>query len=98
MTAKREYLEGDTPEDEILDALVERGKEGMTVLEIRAYVDADINEIEASLTELKNANLITVTMEDGATRIKPDDKVIPDEHQNQPHGSLFEKLKEYFSL
>lgn len=96
MTAKRELSQDDSTKDAIINALVERGTDGMTVLELRAYVDADINDIESSLTDLKNADLIAVTNEDGATRIKPDDKVIPDEEKQWANESLLDRLREYF--
>lgn len=96
MTAKREVSHDDATKDAIIDALVERGTDGMTVLELRAYVDADINDIESSLTDLKNDNLIAVTNEDGATRIKPEDKVIPNSDDPWTSDSIIDRLREYF--
>lgn len=96
MTAKRELSQDDSTKDAIIDALVERGTDGMTVLELRAYVDADINDIESSLTDLKNDDLIVVTNEDGATRIKPEDKVIPVEENPWSNESILDRLREYF--
>ncbi len=98
MTAKRELSHEDSTKDAITDALVDRGTDGMTVLELRAYVDADINDIESNLTDLKNENLIEVTNEDGATRIKPEDKLIPDEDEHWSGDSLLGRLREYFPL
>jgi len=76
MGAKPEYRDRPAVEVEILDALVERADEGMTVLELRAVVDRDIDAIEAALGTLKDDGLITVDKQDGTVRIQPADHVI----------------------
>ena len=63
----------------ILDALVDRGEEGMTVLELRAFVDADIDAIEEGLTALKRDGLIEVERAENGALIKPDERVMPDD-------------------
>ena len=62
----------------VLDALVGRADDGMTVLELRAHVDADIDEIEDALSNLKDDGLIDVNDEGGTLRIYPDNRVVPD--------------------
>ncbi|MEA1932266.1 DUF6432 family protein [Halohasta litorea] len=76
MGAKPEYRDRPAVEVDILDALVERADEGMTVLELRAVVDSDIDRIETGLSTLKDDGLITVDKQDGTVRIQPADHVI----------------------
>jgi hypothetical protein len=78
MRARREFRDRRGVEVEVLDALVDRSEEGMTVFEVRAAVDADIDEIEAALAALKDDGLISV--EDGEDRvvILVDARVVPD--------------------
>ena len=65
----------------------------MTVLELRAAVDADIDAIEEALAALKADRLIGVEREDGTTRIRPDDRVLPrPEDEDRPAG-LLERLR-----
>jgi predicted transcriptional regulator len=75
-------------ETAILDALVDRGEEGMTVLELRAFVDADIDAIEDGLTELKRDGLIEVEKGDEGHVIKPDERVIPDDDVEEDESIL----------
>ena len=77
MAAKPEYRDRPDVEVALLDALVDRGDEGMTVLELRAAVDADIDAVEEALSALKEDSLITVESED-SVRVYAHDKVVPD--------------------
>jgi hypothetical protein len=77
MAAKPEYRDRPDVEVALLDALVDRGDEGMTVLELRAAVDADIDAIEEALSTLKADSLITVESEE-RVRVYPHDRVVPD--------------------
>lgn len=94
MKAKREYRTRGETEVAILDALVDRGEEGMSVLELRASVDANIDTIESGLASLKRDGLITVSDSDGSTVIRPDDRVMPDPNDPPPETSLFDQLRE----
>mgnify|MGYP006281684069 FL=1 len=78
MKAKREFRDREDVEVAVLDALVDRGGEGMTVFELRAAVDEDIDTLEAALGELKEDSLISVERDDGRTVVLPDDRVVPD--------------------
>lgn len=78
MQAKREYRDRDGTEVAVLDALVDRTEEGMTVFELRTGAEVDIDELEDALAELKDAGLITVENSDGPLRIYPDERVVPD--------------------
>jgi len=93
MDGRRVIRDREAEEAEILDALVDRGEEGMTVLELRAFVDADIDAIEESLTELKRDGLIEVEQADGGPLIKPDERVIPDPDEGGDR-SILEGLRE----
>lgn len=94
MQAKRKYREREETEVAVLDALVDRTEEGMTVFELRSGVEADIDDIETALAELKDAGLIAVENDEGPMRIYPDDRVVPDpDDGNATEASLVESLK-----
>lgn len=93
MQAKREYRDRDGTEVAVLDALVDRHEDGMTVFEIRSRVDVGIDRIEEALSELKVAGLITVEKEGGQTRIYPKDRVVPSGDERRER-SFAEKLRE----
>jgi ribosome assembly protein YihI (activator of Der GTPase) len=80
-------------ETEIIDALVDRGEEGMTVLELRAFVDADIDTIEEGLTELKRDGLIEIERAEDGPVIRPDDRLIP-ETDDDDGGSFLDAIRE----
>ncbi|WP_458185056.1 DUF6432 family protein [Haladaptatus sp. NG-WS-4] len=86
MKAKREYRRRADIEVRVLDALVDRSEEGMTVFELRSHVAADIDDLEDALGNLKEDDLINAETENGRTRIKPDERVMPDpdEHGEEP--------------
>ncbi|MFC4439541.1 MULTISPECIES: DUF6432 family protein [Natrialbaceae] len=79
MKAKREYRDRAETEVAVLDALVDRIDDGMTVFELRAAVEVEIDELERALSTLKEDDLIVVETggSDGAV-IKPDERVVPD--------------------
>ncbi|WP_222920421.1 DUF6432 family protein [Natrinema sp. SYSU A 869] len=78
MRAKREYRNREGTEVAVLDALVDRADDGMTVFELRAAVEVDIDELEDALSTLKEDNLIVVDS-GSETVIKPAERVVPDE-------------------
>ncbi|WP_121821727.1 DUF6432 family protein [Halostella salina] len=78
MRAKREYRDRDAVEVSVLDALVDRSEDGMTVFELRSHVEADIDELEGALATLKEAGLIHVDENGDRTVIMPDERVVPD--------------------
>ncbi len=93
MKAKRAYRNRREVEVAVLDALVDRGGEGMSVLELRTAVDADIDAIESALTELKRDDLINVENSGDTTLIKPDDRVVPEPGNEPPEPSIFDELR-----
>ncbi|MFA9417173.1 DUF6432 family protein [Natrinema sp. HArc-T2] len=82
MRAKREYRNREGTEVAILDALVDRADDGMTVFELRAAVEVDIDELEEALSMLKADDLIVVES-NSETVIKPADRVVPDGPANE---------------
>ncbi|MFB6300530.1 MAG: DUF6432 family protein [Halobacteriales archaeon] len=94
MPVKREYRDRDAVEVAVLDALVDRGDEGMTVLELRTTVDASIDRIEVALGDLKNEGLITVEQTDDQTLIKPAEHVVPEPGETDPEPSVLDWLRD----
>ncbi len=99
MAAKPEYRDRPGVEVALLDALVDRGDEGMTVLELRAAVDADIDAIEEALSELKTDSLITVES-DERVRVYPHDRVVPDPDapSDDPSETLIDTIRDRLGL
>ncbi len=98
MPVKTEFRDRDDIDVAILDALVDRSDEGMTVFELRTHVGADIDDIEQALHALKEENLIIVENSDhgvGQTVIKPADTVIPSEQPDDDSSSFVEQLREW---
>lgn len=93
MQAKREFRDRDSTQVAVLDALVDRAHEGMSVLEIRAHVDAEIDDLEDALSELKSAGLIEVDSANDRTVIYPHDRAVPQPAEGQGSESLLERLK-----
>lgn len=94
MQAKPEYRDRDDAEVAVLDALADRGDEGMTIFELRSHVDQDIDTLETALAELKTDDLITVDDGEERTVIIPDEDVIgPDQPDDD---SLFDQLRRKF--
>lgn len=96
MRAKREYRNRETTEVAVLDELVNRTEDGMTVLELRAAVSVDIDELETALAELKADDLITVEQRGSRTVIRPDQQVIPDDSEPAERPSVIEQLRQRF--
>ncbi|MFB6160466.1 MAG: DUF6432 family protein [Haloferacaceae archaeon] len=99
MGAKPEFRDRDEPEVAVLDALVDRGEEGMTVLELRAAVDADIDAIEEALAALKRDDLIAVEEHGDRVVILPEDRVVPDvEPAEDADRSVLDQVRDRFGL
>ena len=97
MQAKREYRDRDDTEVAVLDALVDRTEEGMTIFELRTGVEVAIDELEPALADLKDDGLIHVENETDPMRIYPADRVVPDTDENHDVGpSLIDRLRERF--
>lgn len=93
MKAKPEYRDRPDIEVAVLDALVDRAEEGMTVLSLRARVDEGIDDIERALSTLKEEGLITVEESGEDLVIKPADAVVPDPEDFEDDPSFFDELR-----
>jgi len=100
MRARREFRDRPDVEVAVLDALVDRAEEGMTVFEVRAAVDADIDGIEEALASLKSDDLISVQNgDDDRVVILVDDEVVPDpEAAPRDEQGLVDALRDKFGL
>ena len=94
MRAKREYRKRERTQVAVLDALVERTEDGMTVFELRAAVSAEIDDLEDALSHLKRDDLITVEKADGRTVIKPDQRVVPETPEDGDESSIADWVRE----
>ncbi|WP_267641959.1 DUF6432 family protein [Haloarchaeobius amylolyticus] len=93
MKAKREFRNRADIDVSVLDALVDRAEDGMTVFELRSHVEADIDDLETALAGLKEDGLIVVEQSASRTVIKPADRVIPDPEDLAEDPSLIDELR-----
>jgi predicted transcriptional regulator len=97
MPARAEFRDRDEIQVDVLDALVGRADDGMTVFELRAHVDVDIDRIEEALSGLNDDGLITVEETDETVRIYPDDRVVPDPGESlEEEPNLLDELRALF--
>lgn len=82
MRAAQEHRERDDTQTAVLAALVGRD-DGMTVFELRSHVDADIDELETALSELKRDDLITADTGGQQTVITATEKAEPAEAEGE---------------
>ncbi len=92
MKAKREYRHREDIEVQVLDALVDRSEEGMTVFELRSHVEVDIDDLEDALGNLKEDGLINAETKNGRTLIRPDKRVIPDPEEVGEEPSIVDRI------
>jgi DNA-binding IclR family transcriptional regulator len=95
MRAKREYRDRDETQVAVLDALADRRDDGMTVFELRSRVDADIDELETALSDLKADGLIEATEEDERTVILPENHAIG-QYDPDEEPSLLDRIRSWF--
>jgi predicted transcriptional regulator len=93
MRAKPAYRDRDETDVAILDALAERQDDGMTVFELRAEVETDIDTLEDALARLKDDDLIETMTESGRTVILPCDHAVGPEHTDDDDPDIFEELR-----
>jgi len=97
MRAKPEYRDRDKTEVAVLDALAECNGDGMTVFDLRAVVEVDIDSLETALAKLKGDGLIEVTRENDRTIITVNEFVVgPDDPTDNPN--FFEQIRRRFRL
>lgn len=99
MKARSEFRDRADVEVAVLDALVARTDEGMTVLELRSGVDAGIDELEDALATLKDDGLIEVNDDGERVRIFPEDRVVPDPGEvPDDEAGLLETIRDRIGL
>lgn len=99
MAVSPEHRDRDDVEFEVLSALAGRADDGMSVLELRAAVDAEIDRLESALGDLKDAGLIDVEREDDAVVIYPADSVVVDPAElEDEEPSVFDSIRDRFGL
>ena len=96
MKLKPEYRDRDETDVAVLATLVDRPEDGMTVFELRAEVEEDIDSIESSLARLKQDRLIDVSEESGQTVIVVCDHVMTNGSRDADEGDLVDRLREWF--
>ena len=96
MRAKEEHRNRDEPQVAVLDALADRQESGMTVFDLRAMVDTDIDTLEEALAELKTDELIEVTEEEGRTVIVPKAHAIGNGEVAEEETDFFERIRRRF--
>lgn len=92
MRVKSEYRDRDETEVAVLDALADRHEDGMTVFELRAKVEMDIDSIEDALADLKAEQLIQVSQEGDRTVIVPEDNILT-ARNGVNDDDIFERLR-----
>ncbi|MFD1632190.1 DUF6432 family protein [Haloplanus ruber] len=99
MKAKGEFRDRASVEVAVLDALVDRREDGMTVFELRAAVEVDIDTLEDALADLKEDSLIVVESKESRTVVLPDDRVVPDPGEAPTEEeSLFDAVRDRLGL
>jgi predicted transcriptional regulator len=94
MRAKPSYRDRDDTEVAVLDALADRPEDGMTVFELRAHVETDIDTLEGALAALKADDLIEATTESERTVIVVEDHVIgPEENGDEAESNLIDDIR-----
>jgi hypothetical protein len=81
-------------ETAVLDALAEREGEGMTVFELRTWVDVDIDELEATLERLDRDGCIDVDPSGERTRIRPTESAIAAREEAEDR-TLLDRIREW---
>jgi len=97
MHVNAEYRDRDETEVAVLDALVDRPSEGMTLFELRSHVDADIDALEDALGSLKADDLIDAEENDGRTVFTADDRVFADGDESEA-ASILDEIRRRIGL
>ncbi|WP_049979696.1 DUF6432 family protein [Halolamina rubra] len=99
MAVSPELRDRDEVEFEVLAALADRAEEGMSVLELRAAVDTDIDRLEPALGDLKEEGLIDVESNGDRVVLYPADGVVADpEDLDDDDPSVLQIIRERFGF
>lgn len=96
MRAKEEFRDRGETQVAILDALADRHETGMTVFDLRALVDEDIDSLEEALAELKTDELIEVSDDGGRMVIVPKEHVIGNGELPTQGDNFLDKIRRRF--
>lgn len=96
MRAKEEYRDRDATQVAVLDALADRQDTGMTVFDLRALVDEDIDTLETALAELKSDELIEISEDGTRAVIVPKPHVIDNGELSEEDSDFFEEIRRRF--
>lgn len=100
MTADVDYQDRDPLDVAVLDALLDRTEEGMTIFELRTHVEADIDELETALQGLNDDGLIVIDADargPNTTVIKPAPAVVP-QPDDESATTLLDQLRQWLGL
>lgn len=79
----------------IIEALADRSEQGMTIFELRARTDIDIDTLESHLTELKQDRFIKIDeSSNDQIVIKPTERALNSTQSNEPSSSLLDELRD----
>ena len=92
MKLGRDHRDRDETEVAVLEALADRGAEGMTLFELRSVLGVDIDELETALSGLRDAGLVSVEQDDGRVRFVVVGAAVEEEPESDP--GFFEWLRE----
>jgi DNA-binding transcriptional ArsR family regulator len=96
MALKPEYRDRDDTDVAVLGTLADRPEEGMTIFELRAEVEEDIDTIEESLARLKRDHLIEANNERGQTVILPQDHALTNGTGGADEDDIADRVRDWF--
>lgn len=96
MMLKPEYRDREETDVAVLGTLAERPEDGLTVFELRAAVEEDIDTIETALSRLKRDDLIRVEQERGQTVVVPQEHVLTNGTGEETEPDTFDRIRDWF--
>ncbi|SDJ36250.1 hypothetical protein SAMN05216226_102313 [Halovenus aranensis] len=96
MMLKPEYRDRDETDVVVLGTLAERPEDGMTIFELRAAVEEDIDSIETSLSRLKRDDLIRVDQDRGQTVVVPQEHVLTNGTGDDTDPDTVDRIRDWF--
>ncbi|MFC7059595.1 DUF6432 family protein [Halovenus salina] len=96
MMLKPEYRDREETDVAVLGTLAERPEDGLTVFELRAAVEEDIDTIETALSRLKRDDLIRIEQERGQTVVVPQERVLTNGTSEETETDAFDRIRDWF--
>jgi hypothetical protein len=84
MKLDRDHRDRDETEVAVLQALADRGDEGMTLFELRSVLGVDIDELETALAGLRDSDLVAVEQNDSRVVFVVQAAAVADETDDDP--------------